>query len=194
MAEGSDNDRAESLLEVFLSVRSMLGRVVGRLVQPRDVEDIVQETFLRCFEASGKTMIERPKSFLVTTARNLAINHIDRSENRLRGRMASFDESTVPLFAHSAEEGVQQEERFRILCRALRELPLQCRRAIILKKVYGLSRKEVADYMGITESTVQKHIGKGMMLCAEYLRDANLAEELEVTARSSNGRRRDSGR
>jgi DNA-directed RNA polymerase specialized sigma24 family protein len=56
-------------------------------------------------------------------------------------------------------------------------LPLQCRRAFLLKKAYGLSRKEIASYMGITESTVQKHVAKGVMLCAEYL------HALEASAR-----------
>jgi RNA polymerase sigma-70 factor (ECF subfamily) len=38
-----------------------------------------------------------------------------------------------------------------------------------LKKVYGLSRKEIAAYLGITESTVQKHVAKGLLMCSEYL-------------------------
>jgi RNA polymerase sigma-70 factor (ECF subfamily) len=131
---------------------------------------------------------------LVATARNLAINHIDRSEYKLRWRMAPFDESTVPLYVQSAEEGVQQEERFRIFCGAVRQLPLQCRRAFILKKVYGLSRKEIADYMGITESTVQKHVAKGLLLCAEYLQSKSLAEEFHLDRNRGQGQRREKQR
>lgn len=163
-----DNDN-EGLLGAFLRFRARLGRVVSRIVQPHDVEDIVQEAFVRCYEASRKTEIRHPNAFLLATARNLAINHVVRADNKLADRVASFDESAVPLFTPALDPGAESQEQFLLLCRAVSELPVQCRRAFILKKVYGLSRKEIADYMGITESTVQKHVAKGLTICTEYL-------------------------
>ena len=107
---------------------------------------------------------------MLTTARNLALNHVARADNRLVIRVASFDESAVPLYGREPRDNDPElHEEFLLLCRAVRRLPLQCRRAFILKKVYGLSRKEIASYMGITESTVQKHVAKGVMMCAEHL-------------------------
>jgi RNA polymerase sigma-70 factor (ECF subfamily) len=160
----------ESLLQVFLELRSRLGWAVGRIVKGHEIEDIVQETFLRCYEACRTTPIRHPRAFMLTTARNLALNHSARAENRLASRIAYFDETTVPIFAHHDwRDEAEAEEEFRLLCRAVQSLPLQCRRAFILKKVYGLSRREIAQEMGISESTVQKHVGKGVLLCAEYL-------------------------
>ena len=159
----------QGLLVVFLRFRIRLAQVIGRIVQPHDVEDIVQETFVRCYEASRTTPIRHPRSFLLATARNLAINHVVRADNKLVDRVASFDESSVPLYAPSLERGAESQEQFLVLCRAVSQLPVQCRRAFILKKVYGLSRKEIAEYMGISESTVQKHVAKGVLMCADYL-------------------------
>jgi RNA polymerase sigma-70 factor (ECF subfamily) len=51
------------------------------------------------------------------------------------------------------------------------QLPLQCRRAFLLKKVYGLSQKEIAGYLGISESTVEKHVAKGLLHCATRIRE-----------------------
>jgi RNA polymerase sigma-70 factor (ECF subfamily) len=108
--------------------------------------------------------------------------------------MGSFDESTVPVYMHSAEDGAHHQERFRVFCDAVRQLPLQCRRAFILKKVYGLSRREIADYMGITESTVQKHVAKGLMLCMEYLQSTKTAEDFELGRNGVRGKRREKQR
>jgi RNA polymerase sigma-70 factor (ECF subfamily) len=166
----ADSDTApDGLLGVFLSVRRTLARVVSRIVQRNDIEDIVQEAFVRCYEASKNTEIRDARSFLLTTARNLAINHVVRADNKLTKRVADFDDSAVPMYTAPLETSPEAEEQFLLLCRAVSELPAQCRRAFILKKVYGLNRKEIATLMGITENTVQKHVAKGLLLCAEYL-------------------------
>src|SRR5207244_10405333 len=69
----------------------------------------------------------------------------------------------------SPEAAAQAQEEFLIFCRAVRALPLQCRRAFILKKVYGLSQREVARELGVGEGTVEKHIAKGIVACSAYM-------------------------
>jgi DNA-directed RNA polymerase specialized sigma24 family protein len=94
----SPDSPAEGFAKAFLSFRARLARAVARIVLPRDVEDIVQETFLRCYQASAKATIRHPRSFMLTTAKNLALNHVTKADNRLVRGVASFDESAVPLF------------------------------------------------------------------------------------------------
>jgi RNA polymerase sigma factor (sigma-70 family) len=172
MASDEGNGAPEGFLGAFLNLRKRLARAVGRIVQPDDIEDIVQETFLRCYQASTHTTVRFPRSFMLTTARNLALNHVALADNRLVRGVDSFEDSAVPLYREApGQNAAEVEERFLLLCRAVRGLPAQCRRAFVLKKVYGLSRKEIATYMGVTESTVQKHIAKGMVMCAEYLKE-----------------------
>ena len=159
----------DALLKSFLRYRSYLGRVVRRIVGPHDAEDIVQQTFLRSYEAQARKKIEHPRAFMVRTATNLALNLAMKADNRLTDRIACFDDSAVPLVTESLEEKVASQERLVLFCRAVQRLPPQCQRAYLLKKVYGLSRKEIAAQMKISESTVQKHIAKGTLMCAEYM-------------------------
>jgi RNA polymerase sigma factor (sigma-70 family) len=187
----------EGFLGVFMQFRRRLARAVGRIVERDDVEDIVQETFLRCYQASAKTTVQFPRAFMLTTARNLALNHIALAENRCVGSVASFEDSAVPLYRErSAQNAFEGEERFLLLCRAVSALPVQCRRAFVLKKVYGLSRKEIAEYMNISESTVQKHVAKGVLLCAEYLEGTEVATNRAQRPRpsDSSGLKQKSGR
>ncbi len=185
MASEEGDGALESFLGAFLNLRKRLTRAVGRIVQPDDIEDIVQETFLRCYQASTRTTVQFPRSFMLTTARNLALNHIALADNRLVRGVDSFDDSAVPLYREEpAQNASEVQERFLLLCRAVRSLPVQCRRAFVLKKVYGLSRKEIATYMGVTESTVQKHIAKGMVMCAEYLKEMEAANKTQRPGRA----------
>jgi RNA polymerase sigma factor (sigma-70 family) len=178
-------DEAEdSLVQTFLRLRTRIARAIGRIVRPDDVDDIVQETFLRCYQASARVTVRHPRSFMLTTARNLALNHIDLADNRLVAGVETFDEAAVPLYRDMpGENSPEVQERFLVLCRAVQALPVQCRRAFVLKKVYGMSRKEIADYMGLSESTVQKHIAKGMLMCSEFLEAHRAATETPEPAR-----------
>ena len=190
MALTEDSPPPESLTQVFLRFRTRLARAVARIVQPSDIEDIVQETFLRCYQAAEKITIRHPRSFMLTTAKNLALNHVARADNHLVSRVASFEDSAVPLYRdnESRKDDPELQEEFLLLCQAVRTLPVQCRRAFILKKVYGLSRKEIASYMGIAESTVQKHIAKGVLLCAKYLQGAEPEARDEQAAQAAQPR------
>jgi len=62
-------------------------------------------------------------------------------------------------------------EEFGRFCDAVRQLPVQCRRVFVLKKVYGHSQQEIANQLGIAENTVEKHIAKGMALCLRYMKE-----------------------
>ncbi|MEM7280407.1 MAG: RNA polymerase sigma factor [Pseudomonadota bacterium] len=157
------------MLKVFQSIRPQLFKVVGTITQPKDVEDIVQEAFLRSYQADKKQQIQHPKTYLFRTAKNLALNYIKLSDIKLVDSLEDSGVSDVYSDGPSVEAQVESKDRFLLFCRAVRNLPLQCRRAFILKKVYGLSQKEIAQYLGVSEGTVEKHVAKGLVRCDEYL-------------------------
>ena len=61
-------------------------------------------------------------------------------------------------------------EEFALLCEAVRSLPRQCRRAFVLKKVYGYTQKEIMAEMGLGQATVETHIVNGTKKCVQYMR------------------------
>jgi RNA polymerase sigma factor (sigma-70 family) len=176
--ECEEKMRLEGLVEVFQRYRKALAKAVARIVKPGDIEDIVQETYLRLYQAAKRQPIRHPKSFMLKAARNLALSHVVRADamNHLGTQGVQFERDAEAdrferqqVAFESPEAEAQAEEEFLIFCRAIRELPLQCRRAFLLRKVYGLSQDEVARELRISESTVEKHIAKGLIACSTYM-------------------------
>jgi len=69
--------------DIYMSLKGSLARAVLGIVPPKEVEDIVQETYVRVCQIESKTKIREPRSFLFKTARNLALDHVKRAESRL---------------------------------------------------------------------------------------------------------------
>ena len=155
----------EKLFEVFTALRGRIASVVLRIAPPQEVEDIVQETYVRVCQAKNKETIREPRSFLFRTAQNLALDYVKKAESRLTSTTDLLDESAFSiesLHPDATFEQVASSEKFAQFCEAVRRLPQQCRRAFVLKKVYGRTQKEIAEDMGISESAVENHIARGM--------------------------------
>jgi RNA polymerase sigma-70 factor (ECF subfamily) len=162
----------QGVASIYLACRSLMAGVVRRIVRRHDVEDILQEAFVRSFEAEGRQTIHDARAFLLRTARNLALDHVSRAAYRRTGPLDGLDEE------HSIDGGappdaqVDAERRFLTFCQAVGSLPEQCRRVFVLHKVYGMSHEEIAERLGIAPSTIQKHIAKGLLLCHEHMSSA----------------------
>ncbi|MFT6899010.1 MAG: RNA polymerase sigma factor (sigma-70 family) [Paraglaciecola sp.] len=155
---------------VYMSAKDSLVRMVSRLVPPKEIEDIVQETYVRICQLGQHQTIEQPKSFLMKTARNLAFDHLKRSETRLAQGVEDEDEfSCYETASDGTFDQVANREEFSYFCEAVRQLPTQCRRVFVLKKVYGYSQKEIASELNISQSTVEKHISVGLRQCTGYM-------------------------
>ena len=172
------------LLEVFVALRRKLARAVSRIVPPPEIEDIVQETYVRVCQFEQVGNIRHPRSFMYRTARNLALDHIKRSESRatvgLPGDDEEHAESDTPQTTLDVYDQLAAKQEFEIFCEAVQQLPLQCRRVFVLRKVYGYSQKEIAQALSLAESTVEKHIAYGIKRCSSFI--AERTKPAEVTA------------
>lgn len=176
----------ESLETIYLSVRKGLIRAVSRLVPPKEIEDIVQETYVRICTVKQAEQIRHPRSFMYRTARNLALDHLKRAETRLG---VSMEDEGINF--ETSQEGQDQvysqvsaTREFERFCEAVRHLPLQCRRAFVLKKVYGYSQKEIAANLNISENTVEKHIAAGLRRCRAYMQQTSTGKSSPSSGQS----------
>ena len=164
----SGSDRA-LLSRLFVESHTALRRYVGRLVRsPEAREDIVQEAFLRTFEQAQR--VEAPRSFLFSTARNLAFDASKQGRSRRTETVADFDRSGLAGREPSLEHTVLADEESQLLRQAVERLPPQCRAAFALRVFHACSYKEIARQLDLSPKTVEKHIARALRDTHEYLR------------------------
>lgn len=155
---------------IYLEIRASLTRYVTRYFKrSQEAEDVVQETFVKVIQAQRERSIDSPKSYIFRTARNLSLAQISKSSYRLTDELGDLLTETELMASKSMEEQFEARENFESFCRAVRILPIKCRRAFVLCRVYGFSQKEVAERMGITLSAVEGHLARATRRCVDYM-------------------------
>mgnify|MGYP003635366629 CR=1 FL=1 len=177
-----------NVTKVFLEIRGQLERHVRRFVGLQHVDDVVQETFVKSIEAELINEITYARTYLLRTAKHLALNHLEKWDNKYSAPLEDLSASTVDYTsAVSPELHAQHNERFLSFCDAADQLEGNVRKAFILKKVYGQSQKEIAEHLGLSESTVEKHVAKGLRHCADYLESMDGPEAAGVIRTATTG-------
>lgn len=135
-----------------------------------DVDDLMQECYARLLREHERGTIRSSRAFLFAVARNAV-------RDLLRRRAVS---QAMPITENAPlcvlEDGsnvvdfVSRREELAILTEAIRALPERCRHVFLLRKIQGLSQKEIAARLEISENTVETLVAKGARRCAEHLR------------------------
>jgi RNA polymerase sigma factor (sigma-70 family) len=133
-----------------------------------DVEDLVQESFARVLRARESGPIRSTRALLFATARNLAFDTVRRQ------RVVSFEpvtdetDSSVLIDRSDVIATVSKQQELELLRQAIQSLPERCRQIFTLRTAYGLTQKQIAVKLGVSESTVEKQTALGIRLCAEF--------------------------
>lgn len=170
-AKGFDH----SVLRTIHAGRASLARLMARVFNRQEVDDVLTDAFIRSRDSGGgKPTLRSQSAFLLRTATAIAMNRFARKGTGLN---AHADDLTVPEVSQLASEAQESHDeasqRFVAFCRAVGGLPDECRRVMILKKVYGLSLVEIADHLGLNQAVVEKDMARGLMMCRDYLENAS---------------------
>jgi RNA polymerase sigma factor (sigma-70 family) len=150
-----------------MPLRSYLRR---SLPSAADVDDTVQDCYVRIWRARQTGRIRTTKALLFTIARNAVRDFFTR---RARTNLIPLTETVVlPVLENDRDmvEALCHAQELALLAEAIESLPENCREVILLRKIKGLPQKEIARLMGIAEHTVENLAVKGARRCAEFLR------------------------
>ena len=135
-----------------------------------EVDDVVQESYLRLLKRQAAKPIASVKAFLFMAARNVAIDVLRHNSRSPIDPMGTLADSAVIDEAPNAAEALTEQEKYNLLADAMATLPDRCYEVIVLHKFKGLSQREVATRMDISEHTVANQIQRAVQRCEEYLR------------------------
>ena len=129
--------------------------------------DIRQEIYARLLESAGRQLPDSPKNFLFVTARNLLA---DRAR---RERVVSIDYTqdleglSLLMDEISPEQRLSARQELRRLAEAFDSLSTMSRAVIWLRRVDGLSQREAAEQLGISEGSLEGFLARGMRALAK---------------------------
>jgi RNA polymerase sigma factor (sigma-70 family) len=177
------DERRKRLLDQIFGHRAALQKYLRKFTSgAEDVEDLVQEAYVRVCALPAGQEVASPRALLFRIARNLAVDRARQRFTRATDDVADFEPLNVSSTEAEPDEQVDVSRRFESFCAAVDSLPPLCRRVFVLRKVYQLSHDEIAQVLGLSRSTIEKHVAKGLVRCRDRLRGLGLLEGLEVGA------------
>lgn len=145
----------------------LLSRLQARLRNLAEAQDVASETFLRVLAAPQPVVVQEPRAFLTTIAKRLLFTLWRRRE--LERAYAEALALQPEDFAHSPEDRILLLETLEYIAQTLDGLPLKARQAFLLSQVDGLTYAAIAQQLGISQSTVRRHMAEGFRRIARAL-------------------------
>lgn len=163
-----DTEEESSFFEdIYYEYRQgMYGLAYTILEDGYEAEDAVHTVFLRVvkhIEKLEKMDKEKQKSYLLTAVRHAAI---DIKRKKKKQGETYFEEVPENLLADNEMEFWEKE-----LVRSILKLPVIYREVLQYKYAVGVENKQIADMLGISESTVRKRLERAKKMLKEQLQD-----------------------
>jgi RNA polymerase sigma-70 factor (ECF subfamily) len=155
------NEAEADSFEAFYQVarRPLLGMGYVLTGNPQTAQDVVQETFLRTWSRWGRiSKLEDPLAWSRKVLYNLAMSEGRSARVRIRANIPTLAGSSPP-----------PNETHVLLAAALRKLPENQARSIVLHDGAGMSVREIASEMNAPEGTVRSWLTRGRAAAAELL-------------------------
>lgn len=140
-------------------------------------EDIASEVMLKIWEILGDIQISNIQSFLLTSVKNLCLNHLQQEQmkNKVHSQMTDLLDRELQMRITSLEscnpDIIFTEEIQLLYQQTLDSLPEQSRRIFELSRKQNLSNKEIAELAGISVKGVDYHIAKSLKALRIALKD-----------------------
>jgi RNA polymerase sigma factor (sigma-70 family) len=173
------DDAAAKTIALFQSRRSIFLRVLTRrLGNSEEAEEVLQDAFIKYHRAAHDEQIDNPDGYLMRIALNLAVDRIRQDASRRRREEDWFNVNSAgragtQYFAENPGQDrvlIAKQELAR-LTKCLESLSDNVRSAFILHKMKGMTHSETAMALGLSVSTVEKHIMKAMRHVLTHMSD-----------------------
>lgn len=163
----------KTLKGLFLAHRQELhAYLTNKLKDAETAADLTQEAFLRYAErkSASDTNVTHDRSYLYRTAHNLAVDHVRQKTRQKTDSSTHDDMGGIADDQPTQEDQADARQKINQLQAVIDELPERTRQIFILNKIEGLSYTETAEQLGISESSVQKHLAKALLNVMQRLR------------------------
>ncbi len=166
---GSTDDINHLVQALHPHERELRSYLRGRFPSLSDVDDLIQETYARLLRARNRGRATLNRAYLFVVARNVGIDLIRRNRAVPIERLDSLQSLSVVDDKPDAAETVSHHQELALLADAMQSLPRRCREILLLRRIEGLSHRDIAERLGIAEGTVNAQLAIGIIRCRHYL-------------------------
>ncbi len=154
-----------------------------------EIDDVVQETYAVLASLERVDHIRNPRTYMFEVAKTIVLQALRRSRIVTFDALAEMaDGTSLPDDEPSPERIVADRQELGRVATLIAGLPPKCREVFTLRKVQGLSQKAVAQRLGISENTVEKHVGKALAILTakvahggtDRFESSNLRDSLKI--------------
>jgi RNA polymerase sigma-70 factor (ECF subfamily) len=174
---------AQHILPLEPSLRMWLAR---RRVEGLDVDDIVQEAYARLAAVDSVETVHNPHSYLLQTAHSIICTHLRRLQVVSIRAVDDTELSRFECQEASPERWASDRDELRRIGEIVESFPKQVATVFTLRRVEGLSQRETAQRMNVSESTVEKHMAKGIRLFMNAIACSGISSRGASRARNAN--------
>lgn len=174
-AQGASGETAMSEIRAWfvrevLPLEGVLIQFLNRSGRSRsDIEDLRQEVYMRVCAAAHDEMPRHVKALVFTAARNLLIDRVRREQIVSIEFMENLDVLNVAIEEPAIDRAIIAREELRRLQAALDKLPERERAVLVMQKIDGLSVREIAERLGVSERTVKRSLSEGVRALADLM-------------------------
>lgn len=155
------------LLPFEAELRLRLRRVCASAA---DVDDVVQEVYCKVMQMDEVTHVNDPRGYLVQMARNFVTDRLRRDAVVDIEVMSDLYDLEVRDDRPGPEQIAFGRAELRWVMGLIGKLPDRCRAVFRARRIYGLSLRETADSLGVTEKAVEYESTKGLELISEMMK------------------------
>ncbi len=145
-----------------------------------DVEDLVHETFARLISYENWATLTNAPAFASRVLKNIAVDQRRREGIVTIESVADVETLSIGADLPGPELDILWRDELRLLADIVARLPERPRQVFTLRKVYGLSHRQIADRLGLSVSTVEKHLAKSLRICSDELARHPRTETVET--------------
>ncbi len=169
MTSSAVNALQTDIDSLYLEQQQTLVHILRRMVGcHQTAEDLAQEAYLKVSDASKKKTIEYLQPFLYRTAKNLALDYLRKQKVRNKKLVEKMDDMSYEQITDNAptpDVAVQASQELNQLLNLLEKQPERRSEMLIMNRVHGWKNDEIAEYFGVSKSTVEKNIRIALAHC-----------------------------
>lgn len=167
MSKPENKKFVERLFQRYeLNIRKFLMR---KAYQREDVDDLVQETFMKAHKVSDWKDVKNPEAFLVRIAGNAYNDHVRKENRNIVDCTTDAATANVEANQPTPENTVSMKQQIKELEMVVNSLTPRVKQSLILIRILNVSYAQASEIMNISVSTLESHVAKGMAECRRKL-------------------------